>query len=129
MSEIWKDIEGYEGIYQASNLGRVKSLERTFQNKHESKPRTLPERVLSPSDNKAGYLTVALSREGKLKYFYVHRLVLNSFTKNNCGKEQCNHKNGDKHDNRLENLEWLSPSDNLKHYYRELKHGKKSLPR
>lgn len=107
--EIWKDIKDYEGLYQVSNLGNVKSLK--FRNKMTIFER---ERLLTPKNNK-GYLRVRLSKNNKQRTYSIHRLVANSFIPNNENKPCVNHINGNKKDNRPENLEWCSYSENEQH--------------
>lgn len=120
MTEIWKDIPGYEGLYQVSNLGRVKSLERLVNNGVADY--TIAERIKTPSEkiNKGrdnGYLALALYKNNKSKNFYVHRLVAEAFVPNPQRKETVNHINGDKHDNRAQNLEWSTYKENNLHAY------------
>ena len=106
--EIWKDIQGYEGIYQVSNLGRVKSIERvTKEGNHRS------EKQMKLQKTKRGYLTVILTKDGNQKLHYVHRLVGIAFIPNPTGKEQINHINEQKEDNRVENLEWSTAKENM----------------
>lgn len=106
--EIWKDIQGYEGSYQVSNLGRVKSVERiTREGNHRS------EKQMKLQKTKRGYLTVILTKEGNQKLHYVHRLVGIAFIPNPTGKEQINHINEQKEDNRVENLEWSTAKENM----------------
>lgn len=113
-NEIWKDVKGYEGLYQVSNLGKVKSLKRLCNSKFNSK-RIIKERILKSHKNTSGYLSVVLCKN-KSKSFTIHRLVLINFSCLNKNK-QVNHINGNKLDNRLENLEWCNSSENLKHAY------------
>lgn len=102
--EIWRNISGYQG-YQVSNLGRVKSIERKVKNRYGY--RTVIERILKPVKDKVGYLQVNLWEDGKMKHFYVHRLVASAFVQNNSiFNTEINHKNEIKSDNRAENLEW-----------------------
>ena len=96
MIEIWKDIEGYEGLYQVSNLGRVKSL---WFGK---------EKILKGGKDSSGYIFVVLSKEGKIKYFQIHRLVASAFLDNSNNLPCINHINEDKTNNRVENLEWCT---------------------
>ena len=104
--EIWKDIEGYEGLYQVSNMGRVKSL-----NYH----RTGKEGILEGYDNGYGYLQVQLWKDGKDKKCRINRLVAQAFLENPEGYTDVNHKNEDKTNNCVENLEWCSRSYNINH--------------
>lgn len=106
--ELWKPIPGYEGLYEASNFGRIKSLKR----------RGARERILKPNTCGKDYLCVLLYKEGTRKVSYVHRLVAQSFIPNLENKREVNHINGDKHDNRTKNLEWCSRSENLLHAYK-----------
>lgn len=111
MSEIWKDVPNYERLYQVSNQGNVKSLSFGARNiKHSN-----VERLLSCSMSNLGYRKVELYKNGKSKMFYVHRLVANSFIPNPDNKPQVNHKDGNKSNNRVENLEWVSAKENISH--------------
>lgn len=107
LKEIWKDVKGYEGIYQVSNLGRVKSLKFG------------KERILKGGIDGVGYLTVSLSKNGKVKTHKVHVLVAIAFLGHTpCGyKLVVDHKNFIRHDCRLENLEIITQRENanLKH--------------
>ena len=102
MEEIWKDIEGYEGIYQVSNKGRVKSLNYN---------RTGEERILKIRINKNGYACISLGKERK--FFRVHRLVAIAFIPNPENKPCVDHINAIRTDNRVENLRWVTHEENM----------------
>lgn len=110
--EIWKDVEGLEGLYQISNLGRVKSLSKLVNCKNGSKRKT-NERVLKPTITKLGYSRIQFGKKGKHKF--IHRLVAEAFIPNPGNLPQVNHKNHDKSDNRVENLMWGNASKNKIH--------------
>ena len=105
MSEIWKDVVGYEGYYQVSNLGNVKSIERTIVCKDGTRKK-LKERILKQVSNWRGYLVVELSTKDKGKIYSIHRLVAQAFIPNPENKPQVNHKDENKNNNCVENLEW-----------------------
>lgn len=115
MAEQWKDVKDYEGLYQISNLGRVKSLPRTRIG--NGTPYITKEKILNNSlGATGGYYRVQLCKTPKQhKMFYVHRLVANAFLVKIDGKEVVNHINGIKTDNRVENLEWTTIEENLQH--------------
>jgi hypothetical protein len=122
ISEIWKDIPGYEGFYQASDLGRIKSL--AIENGKNSLAKQT--RILKNVLNEHGYCYVTLAKDKIHKKYKVHRLVLCAFV--NQSSLDCNHKNGIKSDNRLVNLEYCTRSENEKHAYRiGLKSNKEEL--
>lgn len=123
--EIWKDIEGYEGLYQASNTGFIRSLDRIVIDKNG---RSVPYKgkVLSGTDNGRGYLKVALQQGGRetRKVVKVHRIIAQTFIPNPENKPEVNHINCIKTDNRVENLEWNTESENSIHV---LKNGRKKI--
>ncbi len=108
MQEIWRPIYGYEGIYEVSNLGNVKRL----VGKRCSK-----ERILKPKLTKDGYFETALSSAGKYKYIRTHRLVAFAFCSGYHEGLEVNHKDGNKLNNKADNLEWVTSSENQKHAY------------
>ncbi len=103
MYEIFKDIKGYEGLYQVSNLGRVKSFNRG------------KERILKPCLDRYGYFHVTLSKNGKQKGCTIHRLVATTFIPNPNNLPQINHIDGNKTNNKIENLEWCTAQENVTH--------------
>lgn len=113
MQEIWKDIEDYEGLYQVSNLGRVKSLERYQQN--HSKFQKIEEKMKSIHTKSNGYQFVQLYKDNRMKNIYVHKLVAQAFIPNIDNKPEVNHIDGNKLNNSVKNLEWVTSNENNKH--------------
>lgn len=107
--ETWKDIEGYEGYYQVSSQGRVKSLDR-FDGVHFRQGT-----IIKPRLKANGYLQVGLRKHSERKWVGVHRLVAIAFVENPYGKSQVNHIDGNKQNNTIENLEWVTGKENQNH--------------
>lgn len=99
--EVWKDIQGYENLYQISNIGRIRSLGNGKSGKSKL-------RIMKTTLNHKGYLMIRLCKDGKSKGYLVHRLVANAFIPNPNNLPQVNHINEAKEDNRVENLEWCT---------------------
>jgi hypothetical protein len=104
MKEVWKDIRGYEGKYQVSNLGRVKSFDSYGKIQY-----------LKPTIHHNGYLQIVLYKNNKYLHYKVHRLVAQAFIPNAENKPEVNHKNCIKTDNRVDNLEWCTRQENVNH--------------
>lgn len=113
IEEVWKDIQGYEGLYQVSNLGVVRSLDTMGENGRKYKGVTKV-----GHDNGRGYLTVNFKVKGKQKNFYVHRLVAQQFIPNPDNKPEVNHIDGNKYNNLVDNLEWSTRLENVRHAFR-----------
>lgn len=117
--EIWKPVKEYEGLYEVSNLGNVKAIERRIRCRNQfcEYYRTYPSKVLykGPINGKDGYLQVSLSNQGKWKCKLVHRLVAEAFIPNPDNLPEVNHKDRNKQNNCVDNLEWSSKLDNMKH--------------
>ena len=115
MQEIWKDIPGYEGYYQASNLGNIKSL--LFQNNVFNK-KYKREKILKPKKSKDNTLRVELWKDGNNKTWLVHRLVALTYLENGNTNLTVNHKDGNRLNNNLENLEMVTLKENIQHAFR-----------
>ena len=114
MEEIWKEIPGWEGFYEASNLGNVRSLPRIIM-RPNGRPLTVKGRVLKQATNRNGYKAVVLCRHGIMKTIKVHRLIAAAFIQNPLEHSIVNHKNEVKSDNRADNLEWCTYTYNMKY--------------
>ncbi|MDY2737048.1 NUMOD4 domain-containing protein [Intestinibacter sp.] len=138
MKEVWKDIKGYEGLYQVSNLGRVKSLDRIVYQKNSFgniQKNIYKGKILSLFEDKDGYLRVNLKKDKKMKQYGVHVLVANTFlninkfkymeyedlSKIDINRLQINHKNENKKDNCIDNLEFCTVAYNTNYGSREQK--------
>ena len=113
MVEVWRDIKGYEGQYQISNLGRVKSLQRWSGTQFYNREKLLNLHI----NKKNGYVYVWLSKNGKGKNIRVHRLVAEAFIENLNNYTDINHKDCDRTNNNVENLEWCTRSYNIKYSF------------
>lgn len=98
---MWKDVNDFEGLYRVSDKGEVYS--------------EITNKILRPAKNRCGYMQVVLSKNGKLKYITVHRLVAKAFIPNPECKKQVNHKDGNKENNSVDNLEWCTSQENIMH--------------
>lgn len=110
MEEIWKDIKGYEGLYQVSNLGRVKSLER--KTRFDNQTKIIQTSFLSNRIGKRGYVVVSLFKNNKGKTIPIHRLIADAFIPNPENKPCIDHINTIRTDNRIENLHWVTSKEN-----------------
>lgn len=123
MEEIWKDIKGYEGLYQISTNGRVKSLLKVT--KFGNRLKVNEEMILKPALGKRGYYIVSLNHNGKSKTFTIHRLIAEAFIPNPLNKKFIDHINTIKTDNRIENLRWVTSKENSNNIL-TLKHSSES---
>jgi len=112
--ELYREIQGYKGLYEVSNYGNVRSLSRQTLGRW-GKMKTSPGRVMKSSLTNAGYLRVDLCVNGSHKHYSVHRLVAQAFVPNPKNKRCVNHKNSNREDNRVENLEWVTYKENIDH--------------
>lgn len=117
MKEEWRAIEGYEGLYEVSNLGNVRSVDRHV--KDNKYLRLFKSVILKPTEHngKQSYYYVSLRVKGKTNKNFVHRLVAQAFILNIDKKPQVNHKDGNVHNNCVENLEWVTNAENTQHAY------------
>ncbi|MDD5589059.1 MAG: NUMOD4 domain-containing protein [Candidatus Nanoarchaeia archaeon] len=115
--ETWKNIEGYDGIYQVSDRGRIKSLSRLHKIHHNYYVKCKT-KILKQTTTKKGYLRIGLNKNNITKQFQVHRIVSIAFIPNVWNKPQINHKDGNKKNNYIKNLEWCNNSENQKHSFK-----------
>ena len=120
MMEIWHPCAGYETHYEVSNLGNVRSIERMVNNRVNTGLRKSPQKLLKQGKSKSGYLIVSFCIDGVKSNQTVHRLVARAFISNESNKPQVNHKDGNKHNNHIDNLEWMTRSENGLHSYHVL---------
>ncbi|WP_052672117.1 NUMOD4 domain-containing protein [Prevotella intermedia] len=114
MIEKFKPVQGYAGIYEISNMGRVKSLSRIIERK-DGNTRVTEDRIILPFLTKCGYHQIVLYKDGVRKKHYMHRLVANAFIENPNKLPIINHKDENKLNNRVDNLEWCSAYYNLRY--------------
>ena len=115
MVEIWKPIAGYEGFYEVSNLGRVKSMGMAYT--MNGAIINKPSKILSACDDGKGYLRLHLKKNKVSKNHRVHRLVAEAFVDNPLKLPKVNHKDGNKKNNHADNLEWCTQAENVAHAY------------
>ena len=117
MKEIWKDVKEYEGLYQISNFGRVKSLKR-YVNTNGNSKRLVNEKILKQTIDNTGYYVVSLWKNNQHLRAHIHRLVAENFIVNKNNKPYVNHIDGNKLNNNIKNLEWCTPRENNVHAYK-----------
>lgn len=117
MIEVWEDVKGYEGLYQISNLGNIKSVNRAVKRVTNDKEHIVVfhGKILKPHISDRGYLRLKLSKNGIEKTHKIHKLVAIAFVNNPNGYCEVNHKDGNKSNNHVDNLEWCSRSQNVRH--------------
>lgn len=124
MIEEWKELIDYEGLYEVSNLGRIRALKRTVRcvsRAGKEFVKTAPAKLITPKrGGNTDYLRVNLCKAGEVKDYSLHRLIAQTFVPNSENKKEVNHKDGNKQNNNIRNLEWVTRSENLKHRYRVL---------
>lgn len=116
VEERWRPIKDYEGLYEVSSKGKVRSIARTVIESTTNKKKYIKERLISFGDNGNGYKFCHLWKNNKSKRYYVHRLVAETFIPNPNNLPQVNHKDLNKDNNTIENLEWINDADNKLHY-------------
>jgi len=117
-NEVWEDIEEFKGVYQVSNLGRVKSLDKYVKNRSGIDSTKIVGKILSQKTSKFGYKSAGLCVKQKVSWRLIHRLVAIAFLPNPLNLSDVNHVDGIKSNNFVENLEWLSKGDNQRHAYK-----------
>lgn len=115
MQKEWRDVIGFEGFYQVSNYGGIRSVNHFSRNNTNGGKRMVPGKVIKPYRAGAGYAYVTLSKNEKRHKVAVHRIVAETFIPNDDNLDEVNHIDGDKANNSVENLEWVSHKDNIIH--------------
>lgn len=115
INEYYANIKGYENLYQISNYGTIKSIDKIVRNKNGY--RIIKGKILKPQIDKKGYYRIGLTKNHKQKFYLVHRLVAETFIPNVYNEPIINHKNGNKLDNHISNLEWCTQQYNIQHAY------------
>lgn len=123
--ETWRDIKGYEGYYQVSNLGNIKTLDREVYDSKRHLFRFYKEKVMKTALCRKGYKRIQFKVGGVYKSYAVHRLVAEAFIPNPFNLPEVNHKDSNRENNAEHNLEWLTHSENQKHSYRQGKRNHK----
>lgn len=122
INEYYANCKGYEGLYQVSCYGTIKSIDKVVKNKNGY--RLIKGRILKPKLDKKGYLRIGLTKNNKQKMHLIHRLVAETFVANPYGYKIINHIDGNKTNNHISNLEWCTQQHNIKHAYdNKLKKG------
>ena len=116
MNEVWKDVVGYEGKYQVSNLGNVRSLDRYYPH-NKGGQRLQPGKVLKPDVTHRGYATVILYKDAKISRKEIHTLVATAFLGKRPAKCHAHHKNHNKLDNRAANLTYINGGEHARHHH------------
>lgn len=124
MKEVWKPIKNYEGLYEVSNLGRIKSLARKVNDYRGKNTRTLPSKIMNNVDNGNGYEYVTLVKNKKRKNYYIHRLVAFTFLPNPNNYEYVNHLDYNTKNNIVSNLELCTQKNNVNYSIENMKHRK-----
>lgn len=113
----WKPVTGYEGLYEVSDQGSVRGVDRTVTS-IDGRTLNIKAKDMKPTLMAVGYLTVSLTTGGRTKRHYIHRLVLEAFSHPQEKPLTVNHKDGNKTNNRLENLEWCTQKENVRHAFK-----------
>ncbi|ATC61752.1 NUMOD4 motif-containing HNH endonuclease [Pseudolactococcus raffinolactis] len=116
--EVWKDVLGYEGYYQVSNCGRIRTVENRPYMEQQYDLDLYKQHFLSPSKSPNGYRHITFCVNGIKKTKSIHRIVAEAFLPNHSDKPEVNHIDGNKENNHVENLEWCTASDNQRHAFR-----------